>query len=49
MTVNGMDWLPVHGERMIGTDCGSGFPENRPERGSLACLRLEDMREFYTE
>lgn len=38
-----------HGERMIGIDCGSGFPEDWPEVGCLACLRLEDMREFYAE
>ena len=38
-----------HGERMIGIDCGSGFPEDWPEVGRLACLHLEDMREFYAE
>ena len=41
-------------KRRIGIDCGSGFPvmEN-PKRhrrnGRLACLRLDDMREFYSE
>ena len=35
------------GERMIGIDCGSGFPEDRGEKGRLACLRLEDGAEFY--
>ena len=34
-----------HGNRMIGVDCGSGYPE----RGRLACLRLDDMREFYSD
>ena len=38
-----------HGERMLGIDCGCGFPENIPERGRLACLRLEDMKEYYAE
>ena len=37
------------GRGMIGIDCGSGFPEDWPERGRLACLRLEDMAEFYAE
>ena len=38
-----------YGECMIGIDCGSGFPEGWPERGRLACLRLEDLSEFYAE
>ncbi len=33
-----------HGDRMIGIDCGAGYAEGR-----LACLRLEDMKEFYSE
>ena len=33
-----------HGDRMIGIDCGAGYPEGR-----LACLRLEDMKEFYSD
>ncbi|MBR4392857.1 MAG: hypothetical protein IKT07_02415, partial [Oscillospiraceae bacterium] len=41
-----------YGERLIGLDCGSGFPEH-PElwdyhQGRLACLRLDDMQEFYS-
>ena len=40
-------------ENKIGIDCGSGFTEdpNDPSvaSGRLACLRLEDMREFYSE
>ena len=31
------------GERLIGIDCGAGWPQGR-----LACLRLEDMAEFYS-
>jgi len=38
-----------HGDRMIGIDCGSGYPEDYEMRGRLACLRLEDMKEFYAE
>lgn len=35
--------------RVIGIDCGSGFPmkDNRGPR--LACLRLDDMAEFYSD
>lgn len=41
-----------YGINMIGIDCGSGYPE--PEecywpQGRLACLRLEDMKEFYSD
>ena len=32
----------LDGNRMFGIDCGSGFPDGWPERGRLACLRLED-------
>lgn len=43
-----------HGDHMIGIDCGGGYPENEEQlrgikRGRLACLRLDDMREFYSE
>lgn len=47
------DPLEVYfGENCIGIDCGSGFPD-RPEdefapQGRLACLRLDDMRVFYS-
>ncbi len=42
-----------HGDGCIGIDCGSGYPD-RPEeiydlQGRLACLRLDDMQEFYSE
>ena len=37
----------------IGIDCGSGYPEDPAYEhhayGRLACLRLDDMREFYSE
>lgn len=34
-----------HGKRLIGIDCGCGYPV----WGRLACLRLDDMKEFYSE
>lgn len=41
-----------HGDHMIGMDCGSGYPEGRDpwdhHQGRLACLRLDDMEEFYS-
>ena len=33
-----------HGNSRIGVDCGCAYPEGR-----LACLRLDDMKEFYSE
>lgn len=33
-----------YGDRTIGIDCGAGYPQGR-----LACLRLEDMKEFYSK
>ena len=39
----------------IGIDCGAGWPDEQkiswmmPTNGRLACLRLEDMKEFYSE
>ena len=33
-----------HGNRMIGIDCGCAY-----KNGRLACLRLDDMKEFYSE
>lgn len=41
------------GDGCIGIDCGGGYPD-RPEdgnglQGRLACLRLDDMQEFYSE
>ena len=41
------------GEKCIGIDCGSGYPD-QPEdafspQGRLACLRLDDLQVFYSE
>jgi len=41
-----------HGEGMLCIDCGSSFPlegDAKGQHGRLACLRLDDMREFYSE
>ena len=40
-----------YGSRMIGIDCGSGYPEagNNSEYGRLACLRLDGGKVFYSE
>lgn len=42
-----------HGNRMIGMDCGSEYPNLMQsfaqEYGRLACLRLDDGMEFYSE
>ena len=40
-----------YGNRCIGIDCGSGYPEEGPnsEYGRLACLRLDDGKVFYSE
>lgn len=35
-----------HGKGKIGIDCGSGNPH---EVCRLACLRLEDMKEYYSD
>lgn len=39
------------GTNAIGIDCGCGFPDNEtdcPYKGRLACLRLDDMKVFYS-
>jgi len=38
-----------YGDHMIAIDCGSGFPSHLDLGGRLACLRLDDMKEFYSE
>ena len=48
------DEIPMeiwYGNRMIGIDCGSGYPEEgeESEYGRLACLRLEDGKVYYSE
>ena len=37
-----------HGESIIGIDCGAGYPKGNKE-GRLACLRLNDNKEFYSK
>ena len=44
----GMPMKIWHGSGRIGIDCGSGWPEDG-SGGRLACLRLEDGTEFYSE
>ena len=34
-----------YGNKMIGVDCGCAYQDG----GRLACLRLDDMKEFYSE
>lgn len=40
----------VHGDNCIGVDCGSGYPEEGSlgKMGRLACIRLDDGKEFYS-
>lgn len=38
-----------HGENAIGIDCGSGFKSTGKQIYRLACLRLDDMAEFYSD
>lgn len=35
--------------KRIAIDCGAGFPPDEKPHGRLACLRLDDMKEFYSE
>ena len=37
-------WCIWKGDNAIGIDCGSGY-----EYGRLSCLRLDDMKEFYSD
>lgn len=53
-TVNYQDDAPMtilHGENCIAIDCGSGYPEWRDwaQEGRLACIRLDDGKEFYSD
>ncbi len=41
-------WHSTEGGR-IGIDCGSGYPMYGAVSGRLACLRLDDMKVFYSE
>ena len=38
-----------HGDNAIGIDCGSGFKSTKKRKFRLACLRLDDMAEFYSD
>lgn len=39
-----------HGNNIVGIDCGAGFTSKNVGVGCrLACLRLDDMKEFYSE
>ena len=38
-----------YGDEAIGIDCGSGYSDGYVEKGRLACLRLDDMKEFYSK
>ena len=42
-----------YGKGLIGIDCGAAYPEGEDpwtgQRGCLSCLRLDDMKEFYSE
>ena len=55
-TITYQDSAPMriwHGMNMIGIDCGGGFSEDPLDDyygyGRLACLRLDDMKEYYSE
>ena len=49
----GMPMRIWHGPGRIGIDCGGGYPDQPAEgnglQGRLACLRLDDMRAFYSK
>ena len=46
----GEDMTVWHGKNMIGIDCGSGYYDGEVGTGChLACLQLDDMKEFYSE
>lgn len=51
-TINYQDGLPLRvykGQNMIGIDCGSGWTSQGHDGCTLACLRLDDMKEFYSK
>lgn len=54
-TINFHDENPLtiwHSDNAIGIDCGSGFSKIKNaylEQGRLACLRLDDLKEFYSD
>ena len=52
---NPLEIWTSYNKRRIGIDCGSGYPtaemqhRKHPVIGRLACLRLDDMKVFYSE
>ena len=50
---NPMEIWYTKGETVIDIDCGSGLPDKPtsriPFQGRLACLRLNDLKEFYSD
>ena len=38
-----------YGNKMIGIDCGANYNENSDYEGRLACIRLDDMKVFYSK
>ena len=38
-----------YGNKMIGIDCGAHYNENSDYKGRLACIRLDDMKVFYSK
>lgn len=38
-----------YGNGLIGIDCRAAYPTGINSKGRLACLRLDDMKEFYSE
>ena len=46
---NGVPMRIWHGAGMTDIDCGCSYLANQNYQGTLACLRLEDMHEFYLE
>lgn len=37
-----------HDGKLVGIDCGAGWPEGNALGGRLACIRLDDMEVFYS-
>ncbi len=38
-----------YGNKMIGIDCGAHYPSDSEYKGRLACIRLDDMKVFYSK
>ena len=37
-----------YGQNRIGIDCGSSYPNDSEFKGRLCCIRLDDMKVFYS-